>query len=164
MCTRACVLARGVRMWRAGSRGQGQILRPSVLDFSGNAKYLRGPRGRHLLVRIPFQRRFRLQDSFPEPHTSLVQAQGGPWCLTPQEVVSHAPLLSPASRPCPPPRSHCPWTIALPGAHSCPEPGRGEERSPGTAASTRCAAWSWHGQRDGMPPWQMVTPSCKPCP
>lgn len=49
--------------WWTGRRGQGQISRPSVLDFSGNAEYLRGPRGGHLPVCISFQPRFRKVNS-----------------------------------------------------------------------------------------------------
>lgn len=163
MRTCACVLV-CVCTWWAGRRGRGQIPRPSVLDFSGNAEYLRGPRGRHLLVRISFQRRFRLQGSFPGPHTSLVQAQGGPWCLTPQEVVSHTPLLSPASRPCPP-------LFPLPtedySSAWSPRPPRTRKRGGEVSrcsSRTQCAAGAGMGREMGCRPGKWQRPAANPAP
>lgn len=100
-----CVCA---RVWWAGRRGQGQIPKPSVLEFPGNAEYLRSPRGRH---------------PCPPPLSAQIQAAGRP-PRAPHEPGTGSgrtevllstgscgprPSFCPTSSPCPLPRTH--WVV-----------------------------------------------------
>lgn len=84
---------------RAGRRGQGQMPRPSVLDFSGNAGYFRGWRGRHLPIcnlfsaQVP-ECKLRLQEDYPGPHIVWYQPQV-PHMPHAQEVGNQYPSLVP---------------------------------------------------------------------
>lgn len=112
----------------------------------------------HFFFFFFFQLRFRLHNSCPGPHTSLVPAQQRPRCLLPLEVVSHVPFpFSPTAPALVHPSSQrAVRRLASVGACGLMEPtaGRSPEEGRGGvsqgAASIQHAAWSWHGWQDAI--------------